>query len=80
MARYFFHLTGAVATEDDEGQEFPTPEAAAAEARHVAQELAHNRPESETRGWKLRVTDETGAEIVVVAVSDSGEDAPALRP
>jgi hypothetical protein len=74
MARYFFHLTGTVAAEDEEGQEFPTPEAAAAEARQVAQELAHNRSASEARGWKLRVTDETGAEIAVLTIEDGVQE------
>ena len=70
MDRYFFHLTGKFLREDNEGEEFPTPEAAVAEAKQVAQELAQNRAESETRDWTLRVTDSRGDEIAAVAVSD----------
>jgi hypothetical protein len=70
MNRYFFHLTGQYVCEDREGEEFPTPEAAIAEAQQVAEELSQNRAESETRGWTLRVTDTGGAEIAVVTVSD----------
>jgi hypothetical protein len=72
MGRYFFHLTGAFALEDGDGEEFPTSEAAAAEARKVALELAHNRSESEARGLKLRVVDEWGTEVAVVPVADRG--------
>jgi hypothetical protein len=72
MGRYFFHVTGAFASEDEEGQEFPTPEAAAAEARKVALELAHNRSEIEARGLQLRVVDDTGTEVAVVTVGDHG--------
>ena len=71
MARYFFHhLTSTCASEDDEGEEFATSEAAVAEAHRITRELAHNRSASETRGWKLRVTDETGAEIAVLTVQN----------
>jgi hypothetical protein len=70
MARYFFHLTGRVPVEDDEGEEFPTPEAAVAAAHQTARELAHNRSPCEPIGRDLRVTDETGAEIVRVVISD----------
>jgi len=70
MNRYFFHLTGELPCEDTEGEEFPTPEAAVAEAKQVAQDLAQNRGESETRDWMLRVTDGRGDEIAVVAVCD----------
>jgi hypothetical protein len=72
MGRYFFQFTGSFACEDTEGEEFPTPDAAVAAAEQVAQELAQNRAESETRGWTLRVTDTQGAEIAVVAVTDGG--------
>jgi hypothetical protein len=69
MTRYFFHhLTSTLATADDEGEEFATPEAAIAEAHKVTRELAHNRSAAETRGWTLRVTDDTGAEIAVLSV------------
>jgi hypothetical protein len=71
MTRYFFQLTAMVYSEDDEGQEFSTPQAAVAEAHEVARELAHNRSESEMHGWKLRVTDDTGAEIAVITFSDA---------
>lgn len=70
MARYFFHLNGRFASEDEEGQEFPTPEAAVAEAHKVAQDLAHNRSQSEMAGWTLRVTDDTGVELAVLNVSN----------
>ena len=72
MGRYFFHLIGAFTSEDEEGEEFPTPEAAVAEACKVVRELAHNRAESEARGMKLRVIDDTGAEVAVVTVFDGG--------
>ena len=71
MTRYFFDLNGKFAAKDTEGQEFPSAEAAIAEAYEAVRELAHNRSESEMRGWTLRVTDDTGAEIAVVAFSDS---------
>jgi hypothetical protein len=71
MTRYFFHhITNTLAAADEEGEEFATPEAAVAEARKIAQELAHNRSAAETRGWKLRVTDDTGAEIAVLTVEN----------
>jgi hypothetical protein len=70
MARYFFHFTGTFDADDDEGEEFATQEAAVAEAHRITRELLHNRPESETRGWKLRVIDETGAEIAVLTVEN----------
>jgi hypothetical protein len=71
MTRYFFDLSGKFASKDTEGEEFPSAEAAAAEAREVAREFSHNRSEADMHGWRLRVTDETGAEIAVVAFSDS---------
>jgi|1186.fasta_scaffold574062_1 sensor histidine kinase regulating citrate/malate metabolism len=71
MPRYFFHhLTTTLAATDDEGEEFATPEAAVAEARKIAQELAQNRSAAETRGWTLRVTDDTGAEIAVLTAEN----------
>lgn len=71
MTRYFFHhLTSTLAADDDEGEEFATPQAAVAEAHQITRELAHNRSASETRGWKLRVTDETGAEIAVLTIEN----------
>jgi Domain of unknown function (DUF6894) len=70
MVRYFFHLNAMTDSEEDEGQEFSTPDAAVAEAHEVARELAHNRSESEMRGWKLRVTDGTGAEVAIITFAD----------
>jgi hypothetical protein len=70
MTRYFFHLTGDVLSEDRVGEEFPTPEAAAAAGREVARDIAQNRSESEMHDWKLCVTDDSGAEIAVIAIAD----------
>jgi uncharacterized protein DUF6894 len=67
MGRYFFHVTGKFPVEDTEGEEFPTPEAAAEEARETAWELARNRSSVEIQGT-LRVTDETGLEIATFPI------------
>jgi hypothetical protein len=72
MRRYFFHLAGTFTSEDEEGQEFPGPEAAAAEARKVVLELAQNRSEAKARGWNVRVVDDTGSEVAVLAVAPRG--------
>ena len=71
MTRYFFDLNGKFVSKDIEGQEFPSAEAAVAEAHAVVRDLAHNRSASEMHGWTLRVTDDTGAEIAVVPFPDS---------
>jgi Domain of unknown function (DUF6894) len=69
MARYFFHFSGTRPVEDDEGEEFPTREAAIAAGSEVARDLGAHRHPSETIGWVLRVTDETGAEIASFPIS-----------
>jgi hypothetical protein len=74
MARYFFHLTGRFAWDDSEGAEFPTPEAAVAEARQILCELARNRQENESRGWRLRLTNDAGTEIALVTTPDGLAD------
>jgi hypothetical protein len=63
MAKYFFHVTGKTAAEDDEGQEFATPQAAAEEARLAAREIARNYSEQEMRNSTVRVVDEGGSEV-----------------
>ena len=71
MTRYFFDLSGKFALKDTEGEAFPSAEAAIAEAWEVVREFARNRPESEMHGWTLRVTDDSGVEIAVLAFPDS---------
>jgi len=51
MARFFFHLTGALPVEDDEGEEFSTPEDAIAAGKESARDIAKNRPVSEVVAW-----------------------------
>jgi hypothetical protein len=70
MALYFFHLSSDVASEDRVGEEFPSTEAAVAEAHKIVRELAQNQTESETVGWKLRVTDDSGADVAVLSIAD----------
>jgi len=68
MGRYFFNLGGQLLS-DEEGEEFPTPEAAVAEAHQVARELARNHPASDPHST-LRVTDERGEEIATIHLQD----------
>ena len=60
MARFFFHLTGDKCRWDAIGEEFTTPEAAAAEGRRLADELSQKRLPCETLRGTLYVTDDEG--------------------
>jgi hypothetical protein len=63
MGQFFFHLDGRLPVQDDEGEEFSTPEDAIAAGKESARDIAKNRPAPELMNLVLRVTDETGAEI-----------------
>jgi hypothetical protein len=69
MARYFFHLSGGFPIEDDEGEEFPTPEEAIAAAQRSAREFALHREPAQLHGLALRVTDEAGEEIANIQLA-----------
>jgi hypothetical protein len=68
MGRYYFHLSGR-SVSDEEGEEFPSPEAAVAEANRVARELARNHPASDPHSI-LRVTNERGEEVATIHLQD----------
>jgi hypothetical protein len=70
VARYFFHVTGLLAVEDDDGEEFSTPEEAVAAAEMSARDLALNREPAHLHGRRLRVTDEAGAEVASLKLED----------
>jgi hypothetical protein len=72
MARFFFHLTGRLPADDDDGEEFSTPQDAMVEAKLIARDLALNRRPSELEYQTLRVTDEAGAELASFHISDFG--------
>ena len=57
MPRYFFHLCGSGARDDD-GEEFPNAEAATQEAIAVARDLSRNRSVSTSE--RVIVTNDKG--------------------
>ncbi len=66
MPRYYFHITGRLEFEDDEGEEFPDVAAAVLQALTMARELASNR--DNYHGCFLRVTDDKGDELARIPV------------
>jgi hypothetical protein len=70
MPRFYFQLVGDLPVEDDEGEEFPTREAAVEEARKVVLDFIHNYELGDLRRRTLRVTDETGAEVATLAITE----------
>jgi hypothetical protein len=72
MARYYFQLVGASTWQVSDPEEFPDDEAAAAEGRQVARDMAANRLPSELLGSEvLRVTDQEGVEILALKLSEA---------
>ena len=72
MARYYFHLIGASTWQVSDAEEFPDDEAAAADGRQVARDMAANRRPSELgRRGILRVTDQDGVEILALQLSEA---------
>ena len=73
MARYYFHLTTARTWQVSDPEDFPDDQAAAAEGRQVARDMAANRCPSESFGpsGMLRVTDQEGVEILAVKLSEA---------
>jgi hypothetical protein len=68
MALFFFHFTNGRTIRDEEGENFPSLEAAKAHAAKIAAELA---TEPESQGFAVSVTDEQGNELAYVTIGRS---------
>jgi hypothetical protein len=80
MARYYFHLIGASTWQASDPEEFPDDEAAAADGRRVARDMAANRRPSELgRRGILRVTDQDGVEILALQLSEASAAHPGVK-
>jgi hypothetical protein len=66
MARFFFHLDGPNRIQDDEGEEFPTVDAAINHARSIAWELARNSNPSANIGICVALADEQQRELLTI--------------
>ena len=66
MPRYYFHITGRLEVEDDEGDELPNVELAMAQAVRIAHDLALDT--DDYRGCFVRMTDEEGNELARIPV------------
>jgi len=73
MPRYFFHLDGYSRITDDEGEEFPTPQAAEEHARIVAAELVRNAKPLEYVGRSVILTDDRARELLRVPLQRTTE-------
>ncbi len=71
MAQYYFHLIGASTWQVSDPEDFPDDEAAAADGRQVARDMAANRRPSEVNSELLRVTDQEGVEILALQLSEA---------
>jgi hypothetical protein len=65
MPRFFFHFTNGRTLRDEDGEDFPSLEAATAHAAKIAAELAK---EPESRGFAVSVTDAQGNELAYVTI------------
>ena len=68
MPRFFFHLVGATDVEDPEGYDYHSAEDAKLEAERAARDLARNARDPRLLRTSIRVTDETGCEVCLIAV------------
>ena len=68
MALFFFHFTNGRTIKDEEGENFPSLEAARAHAAKIAAELA---AEPESQGFAVSVTDEEGNQLAYVTIGRS---------
>ena len=72
MARYYFHLIAGSTWQVSDDEHFSDDEAAAADGRHVARDMAANRRWSELgRTGMLRVTDQDGVEILALRLCEA---------
>jgi hypothetical protein len=72
MARYYFHLITASTWQVSDEEHYPDDEAAAADGRQVARDMAANRRWGELgRTGILRVTDQDGVEILAVRLCEA---------
>jgi len=73
MPRFFFHFQHSALLEDDEGEEFPTAEAAKAHARRVAWELAKNAGAGANLGKLVILSDDENRELLRVPLHGATE-------
>jgi hypothetical protein len=65
MARFFFHVKDGNTFKDEEGEDWPSLEAARAHAVVIASELLR---EGNYEGYAISVTDEQGNEVAYLPI------------